>query len=231
MQEPTGGDGGSATGGSGGTEINTGDGGAGATTSGDAGAGGDSEQDGSPGTGGAPPSCEPTGDSERCDGLDNDCSTVIDDPGTCGEGCRGVADGDHGYMICQVGVASDFDDAREICQSQADGWDLLTIESEDENDFLTAAAGAGNPNLFILWIGATDADDEDEWFWVNGTQFYDHDTHQAVGDAFLAWAPDRPNNEGDEDCGILQITNLSNNGTWNDIDCSRGDVGFICESP
>ncbi len=235
----TAGGGSSGTGGSGATSGSAGAGDAGAAQSaGGAGAGGEgghalagADAGGAGGEGGVTP-CTSTGE-ERCDGLDNDCNGDVDDGETCPNDCFGVADDSgHGYMICNPLDAQEvnYSVARAACQAQ--GFDLVIIETEAENNFLV---GVINPLLngedTEFWIGATD-EVEDAWFWVNGEQFYDHTTMMAVGDYVELWGPNRPNDAGPgEDCGALIFNQLLLHGLWNDLQCDGDPSSYICEVP
>lgn len=83
---------------------------------------------------------------------------------------------------------------------------LVTITSQEEQDFLVGAFGAGP--LGTKWMGAfqpISTDGVDGWEWVTGEPF-----------TFTQWHPGEPNNSnygllGYEDAGVFW-----NNGNWND---------------
>jgi len=191
-----------------------------------------SDAGGAGGAGGAP-SCVPSG-GERCDGLDNDCSGGVDDGDVCPDDCYGFADDSgHGYMIC-LGNET-WDDARAECQAHDPTFDLVIIEGPDgsaENTFLTDAVLSlvGDASVDV-WLGATDVAEEDAWLWWDGTQFYDHEAGTIVNDGWENWAPNRPNNLGNnEHCAVIEINDPAYlDGDWNDVGCD--DAGpYVCES-
>ena len=91
---------------------------------------------------------------------------------------------------------------------QAIGGDLVSINSQKENDFLydnfvakqgDYSANKGNH----VWIGATDANNEGKWRWVNGDKW-----------TFSQWASNQPDNAlSGENYGSFLYRG---NGTWND---------------
>lgn len=83
---------------------------------------------------------------------------------------------------------------------------LASIADATENAFVQAMAGAG------IWIGASDATTEGVYVWSDGSAF-----------AFDAWAGGEPNDDGTEDCVVLQP-----NGQWRDTECNNGHV-YACE--
>jgi len=83
-----------------------------------------------------------------------------------------------------------------------------------------------------LWIGASDAEDEDEWLWLDGTLFYDHDTGMVVEGGYENWADMRPNDGGiGEDCAALNVNLDGFHGLWNDENCESHAISFVCEGP
>ena len=110
-----------------------------------------------------------------------------------------------------------WDDARAMAQAQ--GGDLVTIHSEEENDLV-----AGLLDGESAWLGASDdgdripgafethyTDSEDGWRWVDGSELSYENWHSNQPD-------DAPNNDtsGSEDC---LHTNWGSDGAWNDRNC------------
>jgi len=86
-------------------------------------------------------------------------------------------------------------------------------------------------------IGASDAEDEGEWFWIGGSAFWDGDEDgEPVDGAFASWSPGRPNNgTGDvvqENCAVLIVHEGQDGvaGAWNDVRCTQVQP-FVCEAP
>lgn len=72
----------------------------------------------------------------------------------------------------------------------------------------------------IVWLGASDAETEGRWVWIDGTPM-----------TFAAWLPGQPNNKENED--YLHTWK----GGWNDNEANgrmreggrNGVIGFVCE--
>ena len=78
----------------------------------------------------------------------------------------------------------DWDTARGVCTSRGSGWDLASIGSAGENDFVKTNVSAAD-----TWIGFSDETQENAWTWSN---------LDAV--TYTSWEATEPNNAGDEDC-------------------------------
>lgn len=83
------------------------------------------------------------------------------------------------------------------------GGDLVTINSQEENDWVWETFGDDNenPNNWRLWVGLTDQVTEGQFEWVSG---------EAVD--FTNWNVTEPNNSGGEDFVVLISF-----GMWNDV--------------
>ena len=96
------------------------------------------------------------------------------------------------------------------------GGHLASIHSDEEQQCVVdLTTDAGTPGVGA-WIGLLEENNEGEFNWSDGTPF-DYD----------AWLAGEPNNDsgGIGDCGH---TWLDSGGVWNDIICTRTDVGYIC---
>jgi hypothetical protein len=257
---PTGGTGGDAMGGSagkatGGTDTGgAGVGGAGMSGAGMGGAGMGGAGTGGAGTGGAgrggggmgggagKGGCVPSVPStERCDGIDNNCSGAVDEGTACPDNCSGATYGGHAYMFCSFENASGtgtrertWTASQTFCQTR--GFDLVFIESSEENAYLVdwiQRTGLEEP----VWMGANDRDptlgltNEGTWVWGstnNAVQFWDGDQDgEPVMNRFSDWADGEPNNSGNEDCGLLAPEFEFQ---WDDRACSDALPNFVCES-
>lgn len=89
----------------------------------------------------------------------------------------------------------------------AEGGNLVSIHSQEENDFVTALIQNFDPLQGYTWIGLYDAQKEGAWMWSDRSAF-----------SFEAWEAGEPNNNnGSEDC--VQ-TNFKKPSEWNDSICS-----------
>jgi hypothetical protein len=185
--------------------------------------------------------CEPS--AEVCDGIDSDCDGVIDQGQTCRAGCVGFALDGHGYMFCTEPV----DRGIALARCAAEGMKLAWLETPRENAAVVAAIlGLDLPNgaaELLVQIGASDSDDEDEWFWIgNGAAFdgfrfwsgnaTDDNDAAAVGGAYENWADGEPNDTEVEDCGVLSVSgsDFRAPGEWDDRGCEL-ETPFVCETP
>jgi hypothetical protein len=174
--------------------------------------------------------CVPS--TERCNGHDDNCNELIDElacnsmsSGTVG--CSGFVLADrpaHGYMLC-TGITRDYAHAQDACQAQS--MRLAWLETDSENQEVSAKVNAASPNL-ETWFGANDIANEGKWFWDGngGTQFWNGDQNgQPVKSAFSAWAPWSPNNTNNsEDCAVLNAGTAS----WSDRSCTI-KFAYLCE--
>ena len=100
-------------------------------------------------------------------------------------------------------------EAEEYCESL--GGHLVTINSQEENDFLTETFT--RPVSEAVMIGAWDSDAEGAWRWVTGETF-----------SYSNWRAGEPNNENDEDYALLL-----DDGSWNDGHLDREEWLYVCE--
>ncbi len=130
----------------------------------------------------------------------------------------------HTYYFCPM--VRTWAAARAQCQQQLLG-DLVRIDDQGENDFIKANIGGDS------WLGATDANVEGTWRWVDNTaQFWSGMGASAggvsVGGLYNLWNAGEPNDfAGAEDCAEM-LQSGTNAGTWNDADCA-GTQRFVCE--
>jgi hypothetical protein len=110
-------------------------------------------------------------------------------------------------------------EARARCQRRGAGWDLATIGSAEDNQFVATLAGVE------AWLGATDETIEGTWVWAaSGTAFFVVGSADA-GAAFANWSSAEPNDYDDSDCLRVLETGL-----WADWDCG-GLKGRVCQAP
>jgi hypothetical protein len=176
---------------------------------------------------------------ERCDGIDNDCNSKVDELGACPSKCTGFTLGGHSYMVCNVEVNAN--KASSVCEEQ--GMRLAWIESAEENagllKFISSLDSSGRGGgILEVTIGASDSAKEGQWRWVeNGPAFWEGGAKgSAVGGAYVNWGQGRPNDSAlglsGEDCAVLVIDQPDDGqpGQWNDVACNDA-YGLLCEAP
>ncbi|XP_019205933.1 lactose-binding lectin l-2 [Oreochromis niloticus] len=96
-------------------------------------------------------------------------------------------------------------DAELYCVSQ--GANLVSIHSEEEQNFVRTLVKNFDHTEGWTWIGLSDLHKEGRWMWSDGC---------AV--RFVHWCPHQPDNwKGIEHCGHINYSNLKK---WNDYSCS-----------
>jgi hypothetical protein len=132
------------------------------------------------------------------------------------DSCPG-SPGPNGACYVAEPRVSTWSDARAACGLRGAGWDLATVRSPAENDFVLALTG------YEVWLGATDEASEGVWVWVgDDAPFFDVDVADA-GAAFPPWNAGEPNNLDDSDCLRMLPTGL-----WADWECDE-DKGHVCQ--
>ncbi len=101
-------------------------------------------------------------------------------------------------------------DAELRCVSE--GANLVSIHSQEEQNFVTSLVRNFDPALGFTWIGLSDIHKEGNWIWSDGSPVN-----------FIFWKAQEPNNMGDEDCVHLNYER------WNDNKCDRM-FPFVCVS-
>ncbi|PVD37344.1 hypothetical protein C0Q70_04343 [Pomacea canaliculata] len=103
-------------------------------------------------------------------------------------------------------------DARRMCKSfEAD---LVVITGDRDQAFLNRHVTGGD-----FWIGLHDIIVEGTWLWVNNNQARERVLWLLA--RYFHWATGEPNSDGNEDCVAIWVTCPSQNGLWNDYDCSK----------
>lgn len=148
---------------------------------------------------------------EVCDGFDNDCSGETDDGamgGVCN--CETIRDADHTYQFCR---SATWISARNRCR--ADGYELASVNTRVEHDFLVAQMDAEGR----FWIGLNDRDTEGTYVWS--------DPDETT--TYRNFEPGEPDGGTDQNCIRMRVPPPAN-GRWTDRSCSD-TYDFICEVP
>lgn len=173
--------------------------------------------------------CVPTSPAtEVCDGVDNDCDSMIDPGTTCPSMCTGVTlSNGKVYAVCETPF--NWGGARTACRVAALMMDLVIINDEAENTAVDKLVTDLIGPAGTAWLGANDAPPlpDGEWRWRDGTQFWmGAASGSAVGGLYSNWATGQPDDAGGaEDCAQMNA-----GGEWNDLPCGSGAVNpYVCE--
>jgi hypothetical protein len=149
------------------------------------------------------------GATETCEGIDNDCSGLIDDAPMC-ECPRTKIDGVE-VMLCDLPMP--WADAAQFCTDM--GAELATFDGESQSRAAYRAATKVDAQRW--WIGFNDRDDEGTFGWADGTPV-----------SYTNWAKGEPDNDVcNQDCVALKE---DGNGKWHDTHCAQHRP-FICRVP
>jgi hypothetical protein len=123
-----------------------------------------------------------------------------------------VAFGGHWYRVYEdPDMTMTWHDKKAACEKV--GGYLACIETEAEQDFIAELADGA-----YLSLGATDEAEEDDWRWINGSQWQ-----------FTAWMDGQPNDYGGDEHYLATY----DGGEWVDVAVEGSDfwmpTGYICE--
>jgi len=105
----------------------------------------------------------------------------------------------------------DWVSAREFCT--AEGGELASIHSTEENDFIKILIKAAFGYSTYVWVGGTDSETEGSWQWSDGTEWNYQDNSFHVAE------------DVGENCLLLDY--MSAYYTWLDSSCFV-EYGFLC---
>lgn len=124
--------------------------------------------------------------------------------------------------------SANWDSARSTCQGRGTGWDLATVRSATENDWLT-----GNLLSADAWFGGTDANVEGVWRWVtDGLQFWAESTGAATNSSYTNWlGGSAPEPTGGTAYNCIRYYRAPDGSfSWADFPCSQS-IAYVCEGP
>jgi hypothetical protein len=111
--------------------------------------------------------------------------------------------------------------ARDACRMQGEGWDLASIDSLAEHEWVSKQLE------HEAWLGGIAS--HDEWRWTsNDVVFWSgNEEGSAVDDVFTWWEDTEPNGDGIGD-QCLRYSDDSGAWAWTDMPCDRM-YGYVCE--
>ncbi len=170
------------------------------------------------------PSCEPSTTPERCNGLDDNCDSRIDEGSVCEPDCTGrTLENGTSFVLCRTGLSR----AAQRTSCARMGGSLASIRSSEENEAIYSfGVDVGVPGNF-LGFGAADDVEEGTWRTEEGEVFW-LGAASGTALAYANFATGEPNdvlgNPG-EDCGFMAFG--SNQREWGDIACTS-TMAYIC---
>jgi hypothetical protein len=153
---------------------------------------------------------------ETCNAADDDCDTEPDED-ACGTCVRRIEEG-RLYLFCDTALG--WIDAREYCRARS--YELLIVESAEEQAFVWSQASAVTPSDW--WLGLEDMAKDGDYYWVDGTPCW---LDGAAATAFTDFRDGRPEDVENQDCVELD---LESGGKWADGECEQLQP-FVCEAP
>ena len=114
----------------------------------------------------------------------------------------------NGHTYEYYNQAFTWDEAYKFCEKK--GGHLVTINSQEENDFLVELTKNRSANL---WAGGKTTDNE-KWFWITGEPF-----------DYQNWNVGEPNNLEN----IQDTLQIYTSGKWDDVSTGAYTCQFVCE--
>jgi hypothetical protein len=146
-------------------------------------------------------------------------------PAPCGSG---ELFGPDGACYAIENALLTWDAARALCRERGPGWDLASIQSVAESEFLAASIGVET------WIGATDAAREGIWRWIAADVIFWLGS-SALGvpaaGAYANWNTSEPNGADATNCARAlpdAFGSPTPNAPWADLACATA-LASICE--
>ncbi len=132
------------------------------------------------------------------------------------------ATGPNGRCYLGIAAALTWDAARVSCQGRGTDWDLASIRSSADSQFIRGLLSGE------AWVGGSDTVSEETWAWVSdGFEFWQGEgaAGNALNSAFVNWFEDEPNGSDSSDC-----LRLLPDSTWADRECEE-PLAYVCEGP
>jgi hypothetical protein len=129
------------------------------------------------------------------------------------------------YYDAVTSPEASWDNARTQAQAKGAGWDLATITSIEEQNFIASLLGNADPSdpISEYWIGGYQDSSKGEpgsgWMWTTSENF----------NSYINWMPGEPNNSGGGENHLAMDDRYS--WAWNDNDPYLYAItGFVAEN-
>ncbi|XP_014715295.1 lymphocyte antigen 75 isoform X3 [Equus asinus] len=133
-------------------------------------------------------------------------------PAVKGNASQWIQYRDHCYASDQA--LHSFSEARQFCSKLDHSANIVTIEDEDENTFVSRLMRENNNITMRVWLGLAQHSADQSWNWLDGSKV-----------TFVKWA--NKNKSGVGKCSIL----LASNETWIKVECLNGYGRVVCKAP
>uniref|UniRef100_A0A8C4PVU0 Lymphocyte antigen 75 n=1 Tax=Equus asinus asinus TaxID=83772 RepID=A0A8C4PVU0_EQUAS len=133
-------------------------------------------------------------------------------PAVKGNASQWIQYRDHCYASDQA--LHSFSEARQFCSKLDHSANIVTIEDEDENTFVSRLMRENNNITMRVWLGLAQHSADQSWNWLDGSKV-----------TFVKWA--NKNKSGVGNCSIL----LASNETWIKVECLNGYGRVVCKAP
>ncbi|XP_072922851.1 C-type lectin-like [Hemitrygon akajei] len=106
-----------------------------------------------------------------------------------------------------------WEEAQDFCNQKSYYGQLASVNSDQHNAFISEIATDVEKNKQWAWIGLNDICKENNFTWIDGTDY-------TYGD----WDGGQPDDHNNEDCVHIHHGGSSK---WNDYPCNM-ELGFVC---
>jgi hypothetical protein len=168
-------------------------------------------------------------DDERRDAAAPDAARPAPEPEPVLDCGPGESLGPNGRCFIVVDTLLSWAEARTSCVGRGAGWDLGAVRSPALTQLMAEMIGTQ------AWIGASDADEEGTWVWVNeGVPFWSgRGDGVSLNGEYENWNSDEPNGRANSNCArLVRVPNpaVTTNPTWADLECFEL-LPALCEGP
>lgn len=179
------------------------------------------------GNAGAPQGGAPQGGcaaTERCNGVDDDCDTLVDEEAACPDDCKALVGPAGRFTFCNRRLT--FSSATAFCTEL--GLRLPVLDTADKNTLAKEATLDRTPDEIGFYLDAR-LSDAGNWQWNDGREFWRGDDLGApVLGMYSNWLEYNPTGDTAERCAEAFVAASFRGGRWGDQDCDKARA-VLCE--